>query len=99
MHGVMDGMEPLFCDVGALALTPSNADRGAEEGAEGEAAAADANRDFPSGGRPVGLTASHLNLFKETLERMGRGQGGGVMVPAGGDRGLGRAESCASAVA
>ena len=39
MHGVMDGMEPLFCDVGALALTPSNADRGAEEGAEGNTVA------------------------------------------------------------
>jgi hypothetical protein len=65
----------MFHDVGALALTLLNVDGGAEEGAEGDAATADADHACRLAQRPVELTTHDLNLFHKTLERMSRGQG------------------------
>ena len=58
----------LFHDVGTIARAPSNADGGAEKGAEGDAAAADANCACPLGGAlsELGVTEDE-SMERETI--------------------------------
>ena len=74
-------------DANTLVLVPSNVDGGAESppcptvlgcplpGTQRTTGLGNVDRARPSGERPVGLTARHLNLFHQTFERMDTGQG------------------------